>query len=144
MPAGALDFLTVLWSLDHALQKRSKQMASRVGVTGPQRFALRVIERSPGLSAGDLAALLHVHPSTLTGVLQRLEDGGLIRRAAAKDDLRRAELRLTAAGRRQARRTPGTIEHTVAEVLARTSRADIATTTSVLRTLVAAFAEDDG
>lgn len=143
MPVDTLDFLTVLWSLDHALQKRSKQMATRVGVTGPQRFALRAIERSPGLSAGDLAAMLRVHPSTLTGVLQRLDDNGLIRRTAAKDDLRRAELRLTAAGRRQVRRRAGTIEHTVSTVLDGTARADIETTTAVLRALVAAF-EGDG
>ena len=47
-------------------------MTGEIGVTGPQRLVMRVAGLYPGLSAGDLAAILHVHPSTLTGVLRRL------------------------------------------------------------------------
>ena len=51
---------------------RQKRMEQRSGVTGPQRLVLRVVGLFPGISAGALARLLHVHPSTLTGVLHRL------------------------------------------------------------------------
>lgn len=44
----------------------------------------------PGLSAGQLARALHVHPSTLTGVLRRLESRRAIERRAAPEGGRRA------------------------------------------------------
>lgn len=95
----ALDFLSLLWRVDHALQRRSKRAALELGLTGPQRLVLSLLGRFPGLPAGRLAALLHVHPSTLTGVLQRLERAGLIRRRADPRDRRRALFGLTARGR---------------------------------------------
>jgi DNA-binding MarR family transcriptional regulator len=71
-----LEFIRLLWATDHGLQSASKAMAARLGVTGSQRLAVRVLSRCPGLSAGELARILHVHPSTLTGVLQRLQSRG--------------------------------------------------------------------
>src|SRR5580704_311880 len=70
---GVLDFLKLLWALDHGLQTASRDMERRLGVTGPQRMVIRIVGRFPGISAGELASVLHVHPSTLTGVLRRLE-----------------------------------------------------------------------
>jgi len=95
----ALDFLSLLWRVDHALQRRSKRTAAELGLTGPQRLVLSLLGRFPGLPAGQLAALLHVHPSTLTGVLQRLERAALIRRRADPRDRRRALFGLTERGR---------------------------------------------
>ena len=74
-----LDFMRLIWALVHALQSASKRMATKVGMTGPQRLVIRIVGQRPGLSAGELAEILHVHPSTLTGVLQRLGQRGLIR-----------------------------------------------------------------
>ena len=67
-----LQFMQLLWAVVHGLEKTSKKMRGAIGVTGPQRLVLRVVGLFPGLSAGDLANILHIHPSTLTGVLQRL------------------------------------------------------------------------
>ena len=84
----------------HGLEKISKRMIGAIGVTGPQRLVLRVVGLFPGLSAGDLATILHIHPSTLTGVLQRLVAQGLLQRVDDPRDRRRAILRLTASGTR--------------------------------------------
>jgi DNA-binding MarR family transcriptional regulator len=73
-------------------------MSGEIGVTGPQRLVLRVVGLFPGMSAGDLATVLRVHPSTLTGVLQRLVDQRLPARANDPGDRRRAILRLTRRG----------------------------------------------
>ena len=130
----------MLWALDHALQKRSKRMAADRGITGPQRFALRLIDRTPGLDAGALARALHTHPSTLTGVLRRLERDGLIRRGVARGDQRRATLALTPAGRRQVRNAAGTVERSVAAVLGRTPDTELAVVMHFLQSLVSALA----
>ena len=92
-----LEFLRLLWQVDHALQRRSKRMAKELGLTGPQRLVVRIVGRFPGLPAGELAELLHVHPSTLTGILARLERGGWIARRADPRDRRRASARCSTA-----------------------------------------------
>ena len=93
-----LDFLRELWALDHAMQKRSKKMAKELGITGPQRLALRLVSRFPGLPAGRLARLLHLHPSTVSGIVKRLASRGLIARGTDGPDRRRAMLRITPTG----------------------------------------------
>ncbi len=114
-----LDFLRALWALDHALQSASKRMEGTLGVTGPQRFVIRMIGRFPGISAGEVSALLHVHPSTLTGVLKRLELRGLVVRRADPADARRALLELSAKGRRVDATRSGTVEGAARKALAR-------------------------
>ena len=110
-------------------------MAGDLGVTGPQRLALRVIGLFPGVSAGDLAATLHVHPSTLTGVLQRLSAQRWLRRVDDPRDRRRAILRLTARGARINAARRGTVESAVADVLDGVSAQDREATMRVLERL---------
>lgn len=114
----AIEFLQVLWALDHALQERSKAMASRIGVTSPQRLALRIIHTQPGISSGEVAEKLFLDPSTLTGVLQRLEAAGHLTREKDKIDARRTLLEVTPAGVRLLAQDEFTVEAVVREALA--------------------------
>jgi DNA-binding MarR family transcriptional regulator len=114
-----LDFMRALWALDHALQSASKRMEAARGVTAPQRLVVRIVGRFPGISAGEAAEILHLHPSTLTGVLKRLEDHGLLERRTDPADGRRALLRLTARGRAIDRFHDGTVESAVRRALRR-------------------------
>src|SRR5580765_2784194 len=93
-----LEFMRLLWAVSHGMQKTSKHMARRLGLTGPQRLGLRLIGRFPGVAAGELAHLLRLHPSTLTGILVRLERQGLIERRPDAGDRRRFHLFLTVKG----------------------------------------------
>ncbi|HEX5633591.1 MAG TPA: MarR family transcriptional regulator [Gemmatimonadales bacterium] len=130
-----LQFMQVLWAVVHGLDRTSKRMAREIGVTGPQRLVLRVVGLSPGLSAGDLAVILHVHPSTLSGVLQRLVTQRLLVRAVDPGDRRRVRLRLTAHGARVNAVRHGTVESAVAEALTRVTPRDRAATARVLAEL---------
>ena len=132
-----LDFLRALWALDHALQSASKRMETTLGVTGPQRFVIRMIGRFPGISAGEVSELLHVHPSTLTGVLKRLEQRGLVVRRADPADGRRALLELTAKGRRVDATRNGTVEAAARKALARLSLASVRQTRGVAEAITA-------
>lgn len=132
-----LEFLRALWALDHALQSASKRMEASLGVTGPQRFVIRMIGRFPGVSAGEVADLLHVHPSTLTGVLKRLEQRGLVTRRADPADARRALLALTAKGRRVDARRTGTVEAAARRALDRLGPAAVRHTRGVAEVLKA-------
>jgi MarR family transcriptional regulator, organic hydroperoxide resistance regulator len=119
-----LTFMQLLWAVVHAMDSRSKRMAREIGVTGPQRLVLRVVGLRPGLSAGDLASVLHVHPSTLTGILKRLVNQGLITRIEDSRDRRRAVLQLTRGGRRINAVAGGTVEHAIAAALKGSSHRD--------------------
>ncbi|GAB4196629.1 MAG: hypothetical protein OHK0013_03970 [Sandaracinaceae bacterium] len=113
-----LSFMQNLWGLAHALQAKSKRMETELGITGPQRLAIRIIGRSPGITPGELAATLCVHPSTLTGILKRLEERGVVVREEDRDDGRRMRLRLRATGRALDQERAGTVEAAVRRALA--------------------------
>ncbi len=112
-----LQFMRLLWAIVHGLQIRSKRMKRDVGVTGPQRLVLRVVGLLAESSAGQLASILHVHPSTLTGVLQRLVAQGLLRRSRRIADRRIAVLSLTLKGARVNGIRRGTVEAAVVVAL---------------------------
>jgi DNA-binding MarR family transcriptional regulator len=134
-----LQFMQLLWAVVHGVEKTSKRMTAEIGVTGPQRLVLRVVGLFPGVSAGDLAAILHVHPSTLTGILQRLVAQRLLTRIEDPADRRRAVLRLTARGERANRVSGGTVEAAVAKALQGVSDRDRGATRRVLARLAASL-----
>jgi DNA-binding MarR family transcriptional regulator len=114
-----LDFLRLLWSIEHGLQSTSKRMRTSIGVTGPQRLVLRVAASAPGISAGEVAHIIRLHPSTLTGVIQRLVEKGLLIRARDPIDTRRTRLRVAPRARRVLDRSRGTVESAVESALRR-------------------------
>jgi DNA-binding MarR family transcriptional regulator len=132
-----LQFMQLLWAVVHGLERVSKRMAGAIGVTGPQRLVLRVVGLFPGMSAGDLAMVLHVHPSTLTGVLQRLVAQQLLARSEDPGDRRRAVLRLTRRGVRANAARAGTVEAAIALALAGIDDRDRLATRHVLERLAA-------
>jgi DNA-binding MarR family transcriptional regulator len=135
-PLGeVLEFLRLIWAVHHGLEKTSKRMDVQLGITGPQRLVLRIVGRFPGIPAGQLARILHVHPSTLTGVLQRLERRGFIERRPDPRDARRASLGLTAQGRRLDGAAGDTVESAVTGVLDAVGSADAQAAERVLRKL---------
>jgi DNA-binding MarR family transcriptional regulator len=135
-PLGeVLEFMRLLWAVDHGLQSTSKRMESSLGLTGPQRLVLRLVGRFPGITAGRLAQIMHVHPSTLTGVLKRMEKRGLLERKSDPLDGRKALFALTEAGRGLDVPSPGTVESAVQRAISRMSRARIVGAQDVLTAL---------
>jgi DNA-binding MarR family transcriptional regulator len=136
-----LDFMRLLWRVEHGLQATSKRMDAQLGITGPQRLVLKLVSQFPGLSAGDVARVLHLHSSTITGILQRLVEKGLLVRDSDRHDTRRAHLRLRARAAGLARRADDTVEDAVAQVLERTPPTHVRHARAVLRAIAAALDE---
>lgn len=134
-----LEFLRLVWTVDHALQRASKRMEATLGVSGPQRLVIRIVGRLPGIPAGELARLLHVHPGTLSGMLKRLERQGCIRRRSDPRDGRRSLLGLTAKGRELDVAADGTIEAAILEALAIASPDKVQATREVLESIAHAL-----
>jgi DNA-binding MarR family transcriptional regulator len=127
-----LDFMRLLWSVEHGLQRMSKRMETDIGITGPQRLVLRVVGRFPGLSAGELAHIVRLHPSTITGILQRLVARGLLERKRDPHDSRRARLHLRARASTYTRVTHSTVERAVTQALTRAGATNVLAARKVL------------
>ncbi|MFN8573534.1 MAG: MarR family transcriptional regulator [Gemmatimonadaceae bacterium] len=130
-----LEFLRVLWRVNHGMEKRSKRMQTTHGVTAPQRMVIRMVGRFPGIYAGDLAELLHVDRGTLSSALRRLEADGLLKRTVDATDRRRVAIHLTARGKRIDDVTEGTVESVVKSVVGSESTESLRATQRVLLAL---------
>jgi MarR family transcriptional regulator, organic hydroperoxide resistance regulator len=138
-PLGpVLELMRLLWAIDQGLQKTSKRMEATLGITGPQRLVIRLIGRFPRITMGGLAERMLVHPSTVTGIVRRLERGGLVTRRVDPRDRRRSFLGLTARGRRRNKSVTGTLEAAVRRV----RKTVPASAVNEARTLLAALAAD--
>lgn len=63
-----------------------------------------------GCPVNDVAARTFTHQSSVSVVMRRLVEQGLVAKLAASDDRRRQELELTAAGRRALGRAPAPVQ----------------------------------
>jgi DNA-binding MarR family transcriptional regulator len=124
--------MRLLWSIEHGLQKTSKRMNASLGITGPQRLVLLVVERFPGLTAGELAAVVHLHPSTVTGILQRLSARKLINASRDKADGRRLRLTIRPKALQYTKKTAGPVEGAVRDALKKVGDARARTAGRVL------------
>jgi len=131
----ALHVMRLIWAVDHELHSLSKRMHAAIGLTVPQRMTLLVIGRQPGIPASEIAALLHVHPGTMSGIIRRLESGKYVERLGDEADARRMRLSLTERGRRANSRRGGTFEAAVRKTLASTSPTQLASFEDVLTRL---------
>src|SRR5260370_5768056 len=81
------------------LKTYADQRARDLGMTRDEWAVLARVERSEGLKQCELADTLDLQPITLTRLIDRLCDGGLIERRSDPDDRRAKRLYLTPAAR---------------------------------------------
>jgi DNA-binding MarR family transcriptional regulator len=132
---GVIQFMRLIWAIDHELERVSKRMETSHGVTVAQRMTLLLIGRDPEASAAQLATLMHVHAGTMSGILKRLEAGGYIERRSHAGDARRHTLALTQKGVTVNRQRRGTLENIVRTLLRAHPPAEIAAAERVLTAL---------
>jgi DNA-binding MarR family transcriptional regulator len=88
------------------------------GLTGPQQSAMQVLVESDGLSLKDLSKELGLAHSTVSGIVDRLEKQGLVKRQTDEVDRRLAKLVVTDQVRKFLRETWPALEmHPLAEAL---------------------------
>ena len=100
--------LDALRSIVRELRLASREAEQRVGVHGAQLHALRQLSDTPATSLTELAERTHTDISSVSVVVSRLVEQGLVARKSADDDRRRLSLGLTARGRAVIRRAPET------------------------------------
>ena len=81
------------------LARRLRQQAP-ADVTPSMLSALTVVERLGPIALGDLAGFERVRPPTMTRIVARLEEDGLVEREPDESDGRITRLKLSGAGRK--------------------------------------------
>jgi DNA-binding MarR family transcriptional regulator len=91
-----------LASCRNLLMRESRRSVERWGLTLPQFDALAELRRASrtGFTFGELSRLLLVTSGNLTGIVDRLEAEGLVRRVQGTEDRRVVRIVLTPKGRR--------------------------------------------
>jgi DNA-binding MarR family transcriptional regulator len=103
--------------------------------------------RQDELSAGELAAVADLSPGSMTEMLDRLADAGLVERTRSKTDRRVVVCRLTDAGRTRVEQRHAQVEPLWNEALAAYGAGELATAAAVLdslRELFVLLSELDG
>ncbi len=93
--AGVLDNLRRVFQVVHGDSKRAERAG---GLTGPQLWAVKVLSESGPARVSDLARRMYLHPSTVVGILDRLESRDLAERTRSREDRRVVTVALTRKG----------------------------------------------
>ena len=93
------DFAFLLSDVARLLRTYADQEARQFGMTRAQWAVLFRLERAEGLKQSELAEALDLQPITLTRLIDRLCDNGLIERRSDPHDRRAKRLFLTPAAR---------------------------------------------
>jgi len=89
-----------------AVSDYSKQAERETGLTGPQLWAVKVINEKGPIKVSDVAKQMYLQPATVVGILDRLEHQNLIERIRSKTDRRIVEVQLTSEGKVLVNRSP--------------------------------------
>lgn len=106
-----------LWQLMQSVMDDSAPALESLGLSPKAFFLLSAVEDYP--FPAELARLMHLPPPTVTYMVKRLEERGLLERRAEPGDLRKFRLVVTARGRKAIHRGREAIGAVVGERLAR-------------------------
>jgi MarR family transcriptional regulator, transcriptional regulator for hemolysin len=112
------EILFMISDVGRLLRTYADQKARQHGMTRAQWAVLLKLERYEGLNQSDLAEYLDIQPITLTRLVDRLCDSGLIERRPDPNDRRANRLYLTPAARPLLERISAQVEVLAEEVLA--------------------------
>jgi DNA-binding MarR family transcriptional regulator len=88
----------LIFELMHVSKKRFMAIAAEFELSPPQVMALRQLDPDEPKPMSELAAALRCDNSNVTGIVDRLEDRGLVARRAAEHDRRVKMLTITPRG----------------------------------------------
>jgi DNA-binding MarR family transcriptional regulator len=131
-----LDVLRQFRIVIRSIQRHYQWVERSCGVSGAQLWAMERIAASPGLSPGELARQLAIHPSTASNLLARLEELGMIKRGRRSHDQRRVQLSITAKGASVLRKAPRPLKGVLQQALADMPAASLEALQQLLRDLL--------
>jgi len=117
--AGQVDLrvLSAIRRIIRSVDLYSRELATKARVTSPQLACLLAIAEKEKTTATIISRQVFLSPSTIVGILDRLEAKGLVRRQRDANDRRVITITITEEGKRLARSAPSPLQDTLAEAL---------------------------
>jgi MarR family transcriptional regulator, transcriptional regulator for hemolysin len=119
------EFAFTLNDVARLLRTYADHRAAAFGITRAQWAVMARLDRQEGLKQSELAEMLDLQPITLTRLLDRLGDSGLIERRPDPRDRRAKRLFLTPAARPLLERLGGLAEELMSTTLAGIDRSTV-------------------
>ncbi len=117
--------LQALRQVIRAVDSHSRQLFGQHKITGPQLITLLAVEKHEPVTASAIASNIHVSPSTVIGILDRLESKGLIRRNRDLKDRRLVWISLTEQGKVLVSNAPSPLQDSLAEAIRKLPEAEL-------------------
>ncbi|MDY6836735.1 MAG: MarR family transcriptional regulator [Thermodesulfobacteriota bacterium] len=118
----------IIYQIRRLIQARelyTKELNKKYSVTAAQLNCLLALHESGPLPLSHIAKLIMVKSSTVTGIIDRLEQKGLVERVRTSRDRRVITIQLTEAGTRLANNAPPPIQQKIMDGLKKLPKEDI-------------------
>jgi DNA-binding MarR family transcriptional regulator len=135
-PGFAIWIVRSLRRIMRAVDMYSHRLSADYNITSPQLLVLRTLQDDGPLTPGTLAKLVHLSPSTVVGILNRLEQKQLAVRERSMKDRRQVLVHITASGIDLVRSVPSPLQTRLSEGLANLSEEELITIGRSLERLV--------
>ena len=100
-----------------AIEIHSRKLAQKHQITGPQLACLIALLEEGPLLGTHLAKKVYLSPSTVVGIIDRLEEKGLVKRERSPRDRRHVEVSISEVGHRIAANAPSPLQDRLSEAL---------------------------
>jgi DNA-binding MarR family transcriptional regulator len=102
--------MNAIRSVVRALRLNTRSIEGKLGISLAQLFVLQQLADKPAESLNELADRTATHQSSVSVVVRRLVDRGLVTRIASPADRRRVQIALTPSGESMLRGAPPTVQ----------------------------------
>lgn len=121
----------------------TKQLGKKHQISVPQLLCLLAVHENGPLAPSRIAKMIMVKSSTVTGIIDRLEQKGLVERSRTSKDRRVVTISLTETGERLAQNAPSPITEKIMEGLKRLTGSDLQQIVQGLKSLTALLDAED-
>ena len=88
-----------VYAASRLITREYQPFLDRLGITYPQYLVLMILWEEDGMPVNDIAKKLILNTNTITPLLKRMENQGIIKRKRSRQDERKVIVQLTAKGR---------------------------------------------
>ena len=136
-PVGAIEddvtrSMDAVRAIVRALRINTRAIELKIGISLAQLFVLQQVAERPAESLNDLAERTATHQSSVSVVVRRLVDRGLVSRRSSSIDKRRVQIAVTPAGQTILKGAPRTIQLRLVTAMERMSAAERSQLASLL------------
>jgi DNA-binding MarR family transcriptional regulator len=87
-----------VYAASRLITREYQPFLDKLGITYPQYLVLMILWEEDGMAVNDIAKKLILNTNTITPLLKRMEQQGIIRRRRSRQDERKVIVQLTAKG----------------------------------------------